>query len=134
MTDIKITETLTYGRGSAERCPNDCLHLAHSARMALGKAEADCPCCKGSGMVPSASGMSDVPCLCATLDASDRVILRGRADRLRAMKARTIFHSAEDRAFHTEQIASKVQTMVHLVAGCVGPCRGNSATEPRCVL
>jgi hypothetical protein len=72
-----------------------------------------CPCCEGGGWVPSASGLTDVRCLCSALDADDRVILRGRADTLAAWGP-----SGQ----YSERLLS---TMIHLVSGCVGPCRGN---------
>lgn len=78
-------------------------------------------------MVPdmAAGGMDDTPCLCTTLSANDRVILRGRADTLAWW---------ERDGVNAEQVEQLRSTMVHLVAGCVGPCRGNSATHPVCVL
>lgn len=83
-----------------------------------------CPCCEGSGQVPSASGWSDVPCLCAELTPNDRVILHGRADTLAA------WERGGENGQYVEHLRS---TMIHLVAGCSGPCRGN-AGEVRCVL
>jgi hypothetical protein len=71
-------------------------------------------------MVPSASGLTDVPCLCADLDPTDRVILQGRADTL------TSWGPSGQYSAHL------LSTMVHLVAGCSGRCRGNTGTD-RCV-
>lgn len=85
-----------------------------------------CPCCEGGGVVPSLSGLSDVACLCTDLTPNDRVILRGRADTLAWW---------ERGGVAAEQLDRLRSTMVHLVAGCEGPCRGNSTRlEPRCVL
>lgn len=84
-----------------------------------------CPCCEGGGWVPSASGLTDVQCLCATLDGNDRVILRGRADTL------AWWERMGENIGRRQELLS---TMVHLVVGCSGPCRGNSATVERCVL
>lgn len=92
-------------------------------------AHPDCPCCEGGGVVPSASGWTDVPCLCATLDGNDRVILSGRADWVRWMRTQ----QPADLAWHEQQIAEQVERMRHLVMGCAGPCRGNSSSVPRCV-
>lgn len=84
-----------------------------------------CPACEGGGMVPSASGLSDVPCLCATLSGNDRVILHGRADTLNA------WIRSGEAPEHLKRLHS---TMIHLVAGCAGPCRGNSSSAPVCFL
>ena len=74
-------------------------------------------------MVPSLSGLSDVPCLCTSLDGVDRAILRGRAGTLAYWL----------RAGVPESITGPFLTsMEHLVMGCSGPCRGNSGTA-RCV-
>ena len=83
-----------------------------------------CPCCEGGGWVPSASGLTDERCLCVTLDANDRVILRGRADTL------AWWDRSGARAEDCQRLLS---TMVHLVMGCSGRCRGNAAQVERCV-
>lgn len=93
-----------------------------------------CPRCEGSGQVPSLSGWTDVDCLCATLDANDRVILRGRTDTLQAWEAQLPRCTEIGQEFLAQQIEHLRSTMVHLVAGCEGRCRGNSSNADRCVL
>ncbi len=84
-----------------------------------------CPVCEGHGQVPSASGMSDVACLCTSLSDNDRVILRGRHNTL------TWWQRSGENSQDIERMRS---SMVHLVAGCEGRCRANASTVQRCVL
>lgn len=94
-----------------------------------------CPTCEGGGVVPSASGWTDVPCLCADLSPNDRVILRGRAATLADWEEQNSRIPDERARLALQQDIDRLErSMIHLVAGCVGPCRGNSAREPRCVL
>lgn len=117
---------------------NDCRLLTATTGekiMSAARGLFDCPCCYGSGAVPSASGMTDVPCLCADLSAEDRVILRGRADTMREWSRQAGgMPFGDGRARLRRQIDDLRSTMVHLVAGCSGPCRGNSSRTPRCNL